>query len=265
VVGVQTVPIEAVHPNRYQPRKHFDDDALAELAASIRLVGVLQPVLVRPSADGYELVAGERRWRAAREAGLTEIPALIRDADDEGALAQAVVENVQRADLNAIEEAAAYQQLISEFGLTQDAVAERVARSRSAVANTLRLLQLSPGIQRLVIEGALTAGHARALLGTADEAYREAIAEQVVADGWSVREVEDYLRIHGDPEVEPSADPGPAPAPGTTKPAALLELEQLLADRLSTRVRLELGRRKGKLEIEFADLEDLERIFRLIS
>jgi ParB family chromosome partitioning protein len=263
-VGVQTVPIDAVHPNRYQPRKHFDDESLAELTASIALVGVLQPVLVRPVEGGYELVAGERRWRAARAAGLTDIPALVRETDDQAALAQAVVENVQRADLNAIEEAAAYQQLITEFGLTQEGVAERVARSRSAVANTLRLLQLSPGIQRLVIEGDLTAGHARALLGTEDEAYREAIAEQVVADGWSVREVEDYLRLHGDPEAEPPS-PTPAPPPGTTKPAALLELEQLLADRLSTRVRLELGRRKGKLEIEFADLEDLERIFRLIS
>jgi ParB family chromosome partitioning protein len=263
-VGVETLPIDAIHPNPYQPRKHFDPEALAELADSIRLVGVLQPVLVRPAGDGYELVAGERRWRAAQDAGLTELPALVRETDDQAALAQAVVENVQRADLNPIEEAAAYQQLIAEFGLTQDAVAERVGRSRSAVANTLRLLQLSAGLQRLVVEGQLSAGHGRALLGTPDLAYREAIAEQVVADGWSVRELEEYVRLHGDPDPAPDGPPTAAP-PGSTKPAALLELEQLLADRLSTRVRLELGKRKGRLEIEFADLEDLERIYRLIS
>jgi ParB family chromosome partitioning protein len=251
---VQSVPIAAIHPNPYQPRKHFDAEALAELADSIALVGVLQPVLVRPSADGYELVAGERRWRAAQAAGLTELPALVRETDDQAALAQAVVENVQRADLNAIEEAAAYQQLIAEFGLTQDAVAERVGRSRSAVANTLRLLQLNAGLQRLVIEGQLSAGHARALLGTADEAYRDAIAEQVVADGWSVRELEEYIRLHGDPEPAPAASP--PTTPGATKPAALRVGAQRLADRQGPPGRRERGGREG---------EDLERIYRIIS
>lgn len=260
--GVQTLPVAAIHPNPYQPRKHFDEEALAELADSIRQLGVLQPVLVRPVGEGYELVAGERRWRAAQRAGLAQIPALVREADDQAALAQAVVENVQRADLNPIEEAAAYQQLMADFGLTQEEVASRVGRSRSAVANTVRLLQLSPGIQQLIVEGVLSAGHGRALLGTDDLAYREAVAEQVAVAGLSVREVEELVRLSEEPEPPAAGD---TRAPGTTKPAALLELEQLLADRLSTRVRLELGRRKGRLEIEFADLEDLERIYRLLT
>lgn len=262
VGGVRELPVVTIRPNPFQPRQHFDEAELAELAGSIATVGLLQPVLVRPVEGGYELVAGERRWRACQIAGLQHIPALIRVTDDQEALAHAVVENVQRSQLSAIEEAAAYQQLISDFTLTQDQVAERVGRSRSSVANTLRLLQLSPEIQRLVLDGAISAGHARALLGTDDTTFRQQLAERIVARGLSVRQVEAAVRRHV-PTEETSV--GPPLAPGSTRPAALLELEQLLADRLATRVRVDLGKKRGRIEIEFADLEDLERIFRLIS
>jgi ParB family chromosome partitioning protein len=189
------------------------------------------------------------------------VPAVVRDTDDQAALAQALVENLQRADLNPIEEAAAYQQLIRDFDLTQDEVAGRVGRSRPAVANTIRLLQLSPSLQRLVLEGELSAGHGRALLGLEDEAARDELAARAVAEGLTVRQLEELVRR----AAAAPTDDGPADPPGTTKAPALLELEQLLADRLDTRVKLELGRKRGRIEIEFADLEDLERIFLLIS
>ena len=258
--GVVEVAVGEVRANRYQPRQVFEEDALDDLAASIAMVGVLQPVLVRPVADGYELIAGERRWRAAQRAGLSHIPAVVRETEDQDALAQAVVENVQRADLNPIEEAAAYQQLLEEFGHTQEAVAQQVGRSRAAVANTLRLLQLAPTIQRLLLDGMLTAGHGRALLTVADEEAREALATRVVAEDLSVRATEEAAR-----RLEPAEEePGPS-TPGQTRPAALLELEELLSTRLSTRVHVHMSRRRGRIEIDFADLEDLERIFRLIS
>jgi ParB family transcriptional regulator, chromosome partitioning protein len=259
---VQWLPVDEIRPNPYQPRRVFDDAALAELTASIEAVGVLQPVLVRPTPRGYQLVAGERRWRASRAAGLETIPALVRDTEEIAALAQAVIENVQRADLNPIEEAAAYQQLIAEFSLTQDDVATRVGRSRSAVANTLRLLQLSPEIQRMVLDSSLSAGHARALLGTIDLKLRVALAERAVEEQLSVRQLEALVKEHDPAQAKRSTERA---APGTTKPAALLELEQLLSDRLATRVHLQLGRKKGRIEIEFADLEDLERIYRILS
>ncbi len=260
--GVRELAVASIRPNPFQPRQHFDDAELLELAASISTVGLLQPVLVRPVEGGYELVAGERRWRASQMAGLEAIPALIRITDDQGALAHAVVENVQRSQLSAIEEAAAYQQLITDFSLTQDQVAEHVGRSRSSVANTLRLLQLSPSIQRMVLDGALSAGHARALLGTEDVSFRQDLAERIVARALSVRQVEQAVRRHSAAASTGEAEPG---SPGTTRPAALLELEQLLADRLATRVKVDLGKKRGRIEIEFADLQDLERIFRLIS
>jgi ParB family transcriptional regulator, chromosome partitioning protein len=257
---VRGLAVDDIRPNPYQPRRTFDEDSLAELTDSVRLVGILQPVLVRPVEDGYELVAGERRWRAAQAAGLAVIPALVRATDDQAALAHAVVENVQRSDLNPIEEAAAYQQLITDFTLTQEEVAARVGRSRSAVANTLRLLQLGPEIQAMIINGTLSAGHARALLALPDPPARLRLAERTVAEELSVRQLEAMVRNE---QEQPDA-PTPAPA-GSTRPAALLELEELLAEHLATRVRVELKRRKGRIEIEFADLEDLERIFRIIS
>ena len=263
------LPIGSVRPNVLQPRGHFDEDALASLTASIRELGVLQPVLVRPLEGGdpsgatHELIAGERRWRAAKRAGLQTIPALVKTATNVDSLEQALVENLHREDLNAMEEAAAYQQLIEDFRLTHDQVATRVGKSRAAVTNTLRLFQLPPSIQRLVADNQLSAGHARALLGTPDRAFQEVLAKRVLADGLSVRAVEDAVKEHneaGSPEDQAS----PAP-PRRLRPPGLLELEELLAGYLDTRVKVEMGGKKGRVVIEFGDLEDLERIYRVMT
>jgi ParB family chromosome partitioning protein len=264
------LPITAIRPNAFQPRQAFADDELDSLTASIRQLGVLQPILVRPASDGqYELIAGERRWRASQRAGLTVIPAVIRATEDTQALEQALVENLHRVDLNAIEEAAAYQQLIDDFSLTHDDVARRVGRSRAAVTNTLRLLNLTPSIQRLIMDAQISAGHARALLGTSDKAFQEMQARRVVAEGLSVRAVEEAVRLRegsrsgGSAKRPPGASTAKAPP---AKPASLLELESVLADLLATRVGIELSEgRKGRMTIEFADLADLERISRLIA
>ena len=258
--GLREIDTASIRPNPYQPRERFDEEQLNELTESIREVGILQPVLVRPVGDEFELIAGERRWLAARRLGIGRMPALVRDSDDVAALEQALVENVHRADLNALEEAAAYQQLIEDFGLTHDELATRVGRSRVAITNTLRLFQLPPSIQRLVGEGRISAGHARALLGTPDRAFQEALAKRIVDEGLSVRAVEEAVRgRQGVPERAPN-DPTPRlRAPG------LLELEELLSERLDTRVKVDMGARRGKVVIEFASLEDLERIYRLMT
>lgn len=263
--GLQQVPVAHIEPNRNQPRAHFEDESLASLAASVRELGVLQPVLVRPTADErYELIAGERRWRAARRAGLTSIPCIIRPVDDTASLEQALVENLHREDLNPLEEAAAYQQLVEDFSMTQDAVARRVGKSRSAVANTLRLFQLPPSIQRFVRDGQLSAGHARALLGTPDRAFQEATARRAVADGLTVRDVEEAVRSRQGGDA-PAPSPGHTASPGQTRPAGLLELEELLSDRLATRVAVSMGAKRGRVVIDFASVEDLERIYRVIT
>ncbi len=264
------IDVDQVVPNRYQPRDHFDEETLAALAASITEVGVIQPIVVRAHDDGFELIAGERRWRAAKRAGLPTIPAIVRDSDDLSSLETAVVENLHRQDLNALEEAAAYQQLIEDFGLTQEQVASRVGRSRSAVANTIRLLQLPAGVQRLVIEGQLSAGHARALLATPDRAQQEALARQIIADGLTVRDVEELLRDDegGDEAVDdeqPAAKKPSKQTVGRTTDPGILELEELLAARLDTRVSVQLGKGPGRLIVDFADLDDLERIYRVIT
>jgi ParB family chromosome partitioning protein len=274
VGGLEEVPVTAIRPNPYQPREHFDEEELASLAESIREVGILQPILLRETDDGYELIAGERRWRAARRVGLQHVPALVRDTDDASALEHALVENVHRSDLNVLEEAAAYQQLTEDFGLTHEEVAIRVGRSRTSVTNTLRLLQLPPSVQRLVRDRSLTMGHARALLGTPDRALQERLAKRIVAEGLSVRAVEDELR---EPVVVTSADAVETNADdraeievdgsGATRqlrPPGLLELESLLGDHLDTRVRVDMGTKRGKVTIEFSTLEDLERIYKLI-
>ncbi len=258
--GYQELPVSTIRPNRYQPREHFGEEQLSALADSIREVGVLQPVLVRPADDGYELIAGERRWRAARRAGLQAIPALIRTTDDASTLEHALVENVHRADLNALEEAAAYQQLIEDFGLTHEQVAARVGRSRVAITNTLRLLQLPPAIQKMIQEDTLKGGHARALLGTPDRAFQEQLARRVVNEGLSVRAVEDAVRAHGGETKR-----APAAAPGQLRPPGLLELEELLGDYLETRVKITVGGKQGKITVDFADLEDLERLYRVVT
>ena len=261
------VPTEQVVPNPYQPRVHFDEETLGELAASIAELGVLQPILVRRVDDRYQLIAGERRWRAARRAGLATVPAVVRTSDDVSAVEQALVENLHRADLTPLEEAAAFSQLIEDFQLTHDEVAQRVGKSRSAVTNTLRLLGLPPGVQHLLADGKLSAGHARALLGTPDRALQERLARLAADEGWSVRTVEDAIRSAGPAPVEPPRPvvDGAGLSPTTRlRPPGLLELEQLLADALDTRVGVQMGAKRGKVTIDFADLEDLERIYRLI-
>jgi ParB family chromosome partitioning protein len=265
------LPVGAVNANHFQPRRHFDEETLAALTASVRELGVLQPILVRPAeADGsYELIAGERRWRAAKRAGLQTIPAIVRAASDVASLEQALVENLHRQDLNSLEEAAAYQQLIEDFHLTHDEVATRVGKSRSAVSNALRLFQLPPTIQRLVAEGQLSAGHARALLGTPDRGFQESLAKKAVGEGLSVREVEDAVRQRN----ELAGQLGGTPATGTARPPSgkalrppgLLELEDLLSGYLNTSVKVEMNAKKGRLLIDFATLEDLERIYRAMT
>ena len=258
------VPLSRIIPNSFQPRRHFDEESLAALTASVRELGVLQPVLVRPGAEGnYELVAGERRWRAAKRAGLLTIPALVREVSDDTSLEQALVENLHRQDLNPLEEAAAYQQLIEDFHLTHEELATRVGKSRAAITNTLRLFQLPPTIQRLVAEGQLAEGHARALLGTPDRAFQEALAKRAVAEALSVRAVEDAVRARNQVDSSPGA--AARRPPRRLRPPGLLELEELLSRHLDTRVKVDMGARKGRVTVEFASLEDLERIYRAMT
>jgi len=258
-IELLALPVTSIRRNPYQPRVDFDDAELDELAASVAEVGVLQPVLVRRVNGGlYELVAGERRWRAAQRAGLTHLPALVRDVSDREALEDAVVENLHRADLNALEEAAAYRQLIDDFGLGQEEVARRVGKTRPAVANTLRLLQLPAVVQRLVRAGALGAGHARALLALPEARVQLELAERVVAEELSVRQVEEAVRALLRPG---SQQKGERSRRGGAKPVPALEIERLLAERLDTRVEVSLGGGRGRLVIEFADLDDLDRVF----
>jgi ParB family chromosome partitioning protein len=276
------LPVDRVRPNDRQPRQQFDEDAMVSLTESVRAVGVLQPILVREVPDGYEIVAGERRWRAARRAGLITIPAIVREVDDLSTLAQAVIENVHRHDLHPLEEAAAYQQLLEDFALTHEELAQRVGRSRASVTNTVRLLQLPSKVQRLVAERALSAGHARALLGCADRAFQEQLAQRVVDEGLSVRATEAAVRALSEESDEtplaptgpwsgstavgvPSRSAGASRVVGETPPG-VAELEQRLSAYLSTGVHIDVGPgRRGRLAIEFADLDDLERLYRLID
>jgi ParB family chromosome partitioning protein len=258
------IPVAAIRPNTHQPRVSFDEEALASLTASIREVGVLQPILVRPTSEGeYELIAGERRWRAAKRAGMPTIPAIVRDVSDPHSVQQALIENLHRQDLNPLEEAGAYQQLIEDFGLTHEQLSIRVGKSRAAITNTLRLFQLPPAVQKLVGDGQLSAGHARALLGTPDRAFQEALARKAVAQQLSVRAVEDAVRERnelGDPGASESTVRG-----GKLRPPGILELEDLLSDHLDTRVKVSLGTKRGRVVIDFATLEDLERIYRRMT
>ena len=264
----QTIAVASIEPNKYQPREHFDEETLDSLTKSVRELGVLQPLLVRRDGDTFELIAGERRWRAAKRAGLQEVPVIVRDADDHSSLEQALVENLHRQDLNALEEAAAYQQLVDEFSMTQDDVAKRVGKSRSAVANTLRLLALPTSVQRFVAQGELSAGHARAILGLDSEAEQLEMSHRIVEEHLTVRQVEDLLRpaLEEDQDKESgSINDDPSAEVGRTKDPALLELESLLSEQLDTRVVVSMGSKKGKISIDFADLDDLERIYRVIQ
>ncbi|MGH9018782.1 MAG: ParB/RepB/Spo0J family partition protein [Acidimicrobiales bacterium] len=284
---LREVPISSIRPNPLQPRTRFDEEAMSSLASSIGEVGVLQPILVREAGpDDYELIAGERRWRAARRAGLQTMPVLVQTVSDVHSLEQALVENLHREDLNALEEAAAFQQLVDEFDYTHEQVAARVGKSRTTVTNTLRLLQLPAGVQRALADGTISAGHARALLGTPDRSFQEETAKRAVAEGLTVRAVEESVRRH----VQGTAADTPATANGVTAPApeppsgrrpapdtgadsgarrrlpapGVLELEDLLSNHLNTRVKVDMGAKRGRVLVEFATLEDLERIYKLM-
>jgi len=257
--GYQEVPIGSISVNPYQPRDVFDEDALNSLSLSIREVGVLQPVLIRrKTSDTFELIAGERRWRAAKRAGKETIPAIVRDVEDLTSLEHALVENLHRQDLGPLEEAAAYQQLIDDFQLSQEAVAKRVGKSRPAIANALRLLQLPSSVQGFLMDGRLTAGHARALLGLSSRQEQDQLANRAIEENLTVREVE---RIVRDGSVSTK---GTKKRPAK-KSVAELEVERILSELLSTRVGVTIGSRRGKITIDFANNDDLTRILNIIE
>jgi ParB family transcriptional regulator, chromosome partitioning protein len=252
--GLIEVPIEGVAPNPRQPRGGFDEGSLEGLARSIQEVGVLQPIVVRRMDGGYELVAGERRVRAARLAGLATVPAIIRDT--EGAtesLREALIENIHRQDLSPLEQAAAFQELQEDLGLSQEALAQRLGHSRPHVANTIRLLQLPAQVQNLLAEGSIQAGHARALLALEDPEAQKSVALRVAAEGLSVRQVEALVRAYTEPAARPAASPKP-------RDARLVQAEEALADALETRVNIRRSRRKGKIVIDFGSRADMDRI-----
>jgi ParB family chromosome partitioning protein len=259
--GYTTIPLEAIAPNPQQPRRAMSPEALQGLAASIREVGVLQPIVVRRGEEpgSFVLVAGERRWRASRLAGLKEIPALVREGDDVSGLAEALVENLQREDLSALEEAAAYRQLLEDFGLTHEEVGARVGRSRPTITNTLRLLQLPSSVQGMLARGELSAGHCRALLALDDPGEAEQLARRAAEEGWPVRRLEEAVRarLEGLP---------PPLRVKRERPAEILALEEWLGERLAAPVAIEYGKRGGgRLTVRFGSLEDLERIYRALG
>lgn len=256
------ISVSAITPNPRQPRRSFDEDALDELAESIRQVGLLQPVVVRAAEFGrYELIMGERRWRASQRAGLAEIGAIVKQTQDNDLLRDALIENLHRQQLDPLEEAAAYQQLLDDFGATHEQLAQKIGRSRPHISNTLRLLNLPPAVQKRVAAGVLSAGHARALLGLDSPGAQENLAHRIVAEGLSVRAVEEIVSLSTDEAPRKRAAPvGRQPvAPG------LRHLADRLSDRFETRVKVELGRHKGKIVVEFASLDDLERIVKAMS
>jgi len=259
---LRRIAISRIRANPNQPRQGFDADALETLADSIRQLGVLQPVVVRPEGPGFVLIAGERRWRSAQEAGLTELPALIRETDAVGTVTEALVENLLREDLNPLEEAAAFHQLEDEFGMTHAEIGERVGRSRAAVTNALRLLNLAPAIQVLVASRDLSAGHARALLGLDDQALAQHLADRAVSEGWSVRQLEEAVRL-GKGMVRDKRPRRPA----EPRPAVIIELENRLAEQLGTSVDIRYKKRKGgavdgQVVLRFSGLDQLEQIYR---
>lgn len=254
------IPLSAVTPNPRQPRTEFDEDLLAELVGSIQEVGLLQPIVVRPlKNDRYELVMGERRWRASQLAGKQTVPAIVRPTEEHDLLRDALLENIHRAQLNPLEEANAYQQLLEDFGCTQEELAARIKRSRPQISNTIRLLRLPPSVQRRVAAGVLSAGHARALLGLDSQLAQERLAQRIVAEGLSVRATEEIVTL-SDREREPAAPRGPR-----ERPARAIELTDRLQDHFETRARVDMGKSKGKIVIEFASEDDLERILAIMK
>ena len=260
--GLDQVPVSSIDPNPRQPRSRFDDEQIAELATSIRELGILQPLLVRPGPGGrYELIAGERRLRAATAAGLDQVPVVVVETDDKGSLERALVENVHREDLNPIEEAAAYRQLIEDGGVTQESVGERLGKNRVTITNALRLLDLPVEIQRYLIEGRLSAGHGRALLGLQGNPLQARLAQRVVSEGHSVRETESMVRKY----QSMSGMPQPATGKNFEASAAVAEAQKRLAEHLQTRVRVDMGKKKGKIVLDFVSLEELDRLTRAIT
>ncbi|MGP0222245.1 MULTISPECIES: ParB/RepB/Spo0J family partition protein [unclassified Paenarthrobacter] len=259
------IPVKDIHPNRKQPRSVFDEDDMAELVHSVKEIGVLQPIVVRTSTEKggepYELVMGERRWRAVQAAGLDTIPAIVRDTTDDDLLRDALLENLHRSQLNPLEEAAAYQQLLEDFGTTHEQLADRIGRSRPQVSNTLRLLKLPPLVQRRVAASVLSAGHARALLSLPDAAAMERLAQRIVAEGMSVRATEEAVALYQEPAT-PTKNSIPKP---NARHERLDYLASSLSDRLDTNVKITLGARKGRVSIEFASVEDLNRIMDVLS
>ncbi len=259
------IPVTDIHPNRKQPRSVFDEDDMAELIHSVREIGVLQPIVVRTSTEKggepYELVMGERRWRAVQAAGMETIPAIVRDTTDDDLLRDALLENLHRSQLNPLEEAAAYQQLLEDFGTTHEQLADRIGRSRPQVSNTLRLLKLPPLVQRRVAASVLSAGHARALLALPDAAAMERLAQKIVAEGMSVRATEEAVTLYQDP-AKPAKNNIPRPG---ARHERLDYLASSLSDRLDTNVKISLGVRKGRVSIEFASVEDLNRIMEVLA
>ena len=259
------IPVTDIHPNRKQPRTVFDEDDMAELVHSVREIGVLQPIVVRTSTEKggepYELVMGERRWRAVQAAGFETIPAIVRDTTDDDLLRDALLENLHRSQLNPLEEAAAYQQLLEDFGTTHEQLADRIGRSRPQVSNTLRLLKLPPLVQRRVAANVLSAGHARALLSLPDAAAMERLAQKIVSEGMSVRATEEAVALYQDPAT-PTKSSIPKP---NARHERLDYLASSLSDRLDTNVKITLGARKGRVSIEFASVEDLNRIMDVLS
>ena len=260
---LREVPLGDIERNPYQPRTVFDDEKLSELTTSVKEVGVLQPILLREQNDHYELIAGERRWLAARRAGLSSIPAVVRRIQDIESFEQAIIENLHREDLNPIDEAVAFHRLMDEFSMTQQQVAERVGRSRSAVANSLRLLHLSSGVQRLIMDGALSAGHARCLAGVNDIKIQEKLASRVISEALSVRQLESIVNDLNDEDNYASKE---RVVSGTSvKEAAYLEVEKVLSEKFDTKVSVVSRGKKGRLVIEFADQDDLQRIFNILE
>ena len=260
---LRQVSLADIERNPYQPRTVFDDEKLSELTISIQEVGVLQPILLREQNGRYELIAGERRWLAARRAGLSSIPAVVRRVQDVESFEQAIIENLHREDLNPIDEAVAYHRLMDEFSMTQQQVAERVGRSRPAVANALRLLHLSSDIQRLIMDGALSAGHARCLAGVTDRKIQEKLVSRIVSEALSVRQLESIVN---DLQDESNYTNKEKVIFGTSvKEAAYLEVEKVLSERFNTKVSVVSRGKKGRLVIEFADPDDLQRIFNILE
>ncbi len=255
-VQLEQLPVDEIAPNRNQPRKSFDKETFSELVASVKEVGLVQPILVRRVEEGYEIVAGERRWRAAKEAKLSHIPAVVKDSSDTESLEIALIENIQRDNLNALEEANAYRQLIEEFGITQAELASRVGKSRTAITNTLRLLQLADDMRQHLAEDKISSGHARALLSLDEEAAQRRLLERILSDELSVRQAEDLVRLW-----KLAEKPRPQREP---QPKAFKMVARRLKKMLGTRVRVRAALKKGRIEIDFDSVEDLERIYRLI-